>query len=142
MVTYQGLLSHQGSDAQGNTTATQARRMESAGALRVWVDFAATGEPSVPYTIRMHRATPASDAYRLTGQWAKLDVSSQVRKDRFSLVPVSVEHSLSNLSNWAVLGGLYQVALVSDSLYELCRLPCTKPDTITLKPSGSLTKQY
>jgi hypothetical protein len=98
---------------------------------------------TVPYSFRIrHVSAQPGASLRATGGRAMLTISSAKETDRFSVVPASLAKSVHDRSTWAVYPRTYRVALVSDSVYEICRIPCLLPDTAKLTPSAKVTKRY
>lgn len=124
-----------------NTASFFRRRLRHDGVLTVHVD---TDErDSVEYDLEFRhpdRAPP--DALRATGQRASLSLAIGKQGKRVSVVPVSIAGTISDRSRWAVAPGDYTVALVADSLYELCLLPCVKPDTVKLTLQSRVVRKY
>jgi hypothetical protein len=83
---------------------------------------------------------PAS--FRATGRSATLTVTSKRKTAQFSIVPISLLSPVTDRSKWKAFVRTYKVALVRDSLYEVCRVPCSRPDTVKLTPSARVTKRY
>ena len=119
------------------------RRLARDGAVEVWVLLPDTLGDTVAYTLRVRRISSGGSAVlRPTGERATLTIQSHSAKDRFAVVPLAVARSVRDLSSWQVHPETYNVALVQDSLYELCRLPCVRLDTVKLTPSARVTKSY
>lgn len=85
---------------------------------------------------------PASGAFAPTGGFATLIVAGRTRADSFSIVPLAVSHAVRDRRRWQVSAQTYNVALVPDSFYELCSVPCAKPDTVALKPGARVAVRF
>jgi hypothetical protein len=57
------------------------------------------------------------------------------------VIPLGVAPTVRDRSMWTVLPRRYRVALLPDSLYELCKIPCSRPDTVKLTPSAYVSKR-
>jgi hypothetical protein len=130
-------------DQQGNSSPYIRRRLTADGGVTIDVSMAEYGEDSVPYTLTIRRDGPARRrGFRATSERATLNVESQ-RLAEFSLIPLSIASTVNNRSQWkAFAGRTHNVALVDDSLYEFCRLPCVRPDTVKLTPSAVVTRRF
>jgi hypothetical protein len=125
-------------------TARQFRhRLPHDGVLEVYLNLDETEGNTVPYTLRIVRRDSASNlSLRPTGQTATLSVVSRPEADQFSLVPLSEVPTVRDRSQWRIVARPSKVALVSDSLYELCRLPCASPRIIKLTPSANVITKF
>lgn len=121
-------------DSLQNTARQFRRRLQSDGLLIVWLSFDEQTADSVPYTLRVTHEGAASRPLRATGGTATLTVVSRRANSTFSLVPASMVPTVRDRSQWRIFARNYKVALVSDSLYELCRLPCSSPRIVKLTP--------
>jgi hypothetical protein len=130
-------------ESNQNTAPYFRHRLTHDGLVAIWVTFDQILGDTMAYALRIHREGPEPPAaLRATGQWATLTIVSRQATDSFSVVPLTVARSLRNRSEWKVLARPYKVALVPDSLYEVCRLPCSAPDIVKLTPSAKVTKRY
>jgi len=124
--------------AGGNDAPYFRLRLNSGGVVDAWLSFAdiingrVVGD-TVPYTFRVHSIRSGSSPLRPTGQWATLRLKPGAGR-RVSVIPLALVAGVHDRSLWAVYGHAYRVALVADSLYETCELPCTAPDTVRLMP--------
>lgn len=142
IITYFGNQSRQERDSKGNTAPFQHLRLASDGVVRVSLDLS-TGESSVPYTLRVRHAEKNDPGVlHASGRSAKLAISSAQATERFSVIPTTLARSVHDVSAWTVLPGSYNVALLADSLYEVCGVPCTAPDTVKLTPGVRVVKRY
>jgi hypothetical protein len=130
-------------DSLHNVVQHFRRRFRSDGVVEVFLALREIYGDTVPYTLRVLRSGSGSNAsLRPTGEAATLTVVSRHKGDAFSLVPISIAPNVRDRSQWRIWPMRYKVALVSDSLYELCRLPCSAPDTVKLTPSADLVKKF
>ena len=58
------------------------------------------------------------------------------------VLPLTVARSVRDMSPWTVHAGTYNVALVPDSLYKVCKPPCVPADTVKLLPRGKASVKY
>ena len=136
---------YQERDSTGNTAPYVRFRLPSDGAVSVDVGADERGfHDTVPYSLSLRRMgqdlTP--QLLRATGHAAALTLASARESDRFVVAPLSVADWETNPGHWSVFQGRFKVALVSDSLYVVCKLPCGRPDTVLLKPSRAVMRQY
>jgi hypothetical protein len=111
--------------------------------IQVAADFAGREPDSIAFMFEVRRYGPDGlAALRATGEQATLSIVSRRTTDRFSIVPLSLVSSVHELSKWRAPAGTYKVALVTDSLYQLCRYPCTLPDTIKLTPFAKVKRIF
>jgi hypothetical protein len=130
-------------DRLHNTARYFRHRLTSDGVVAIWVTMDEFLGDSLGYTLRIRREGTVTPTWlRATGQWAKLTIESRRQLDPFSVIPMMLARSVRDRSKWKVLPRTYNVALVGDSLYEVCRLPCSSPDTVKLTPSASVTRRY
>ncbi len=130
----------QQTDSLHNVVQYFRARLQDDGVVAISTNMDVNDGDNVPYTLRIERVGPKPGAaLRQTCEQAKLTVTSSRLADHFSIVPVSIAHSIHDLSKWTTFTGIYNVALVSDSLYRLCQVPCVTPDTIKLLPGASVT---
>ena len=130
-------------DVTGNTASFFRRRLHRDGVLTVEVDADDALGDSVEYDLRFrHPVRLPPEAFRATGQRASLNLVIGKQGNRVSVVPVSIAGTVRNRSDWAVGPREYNVALVADSLYELCLLPCVKPGTVKLTPWSRVVRKY
>ncbi len=133
----------QQTDSLHNVVQYFRARLQDDGVVAISTNMDVNDGDNVPYTLRIERVGPKPGAaLRQTCEQAKLTVTSSRLADHFSIVPVSIAHSIHDLSKWTTFTGIYNVALVSDSLYQLCQVPCVTPDTIKLLPGASVTRKY
>jgi hypothetical protein len=99
---------------------------------------------TVGYTLRTLQRGPAPPpALRATDKWASLDIASKRGFGaRFSIVPLSIARSVRDRTRWIMFARTYNVALVADSVYEICGVPCSAPDTVRLIPGARVTKRF
>lgn len=121
-------------------------RVRRDGTITVWTTMDEERGDSVPYTLRV-QAIPASveaPGLHATGQSARLVIPSpgQRRSLEISLVPLTLVVPGLDRAAWKTYFGSYKVALTGDSLYEICRLPCARPQIIKLKPNQVTTWKY
>lgn len=132
-------------DRRSNNFPYQRQHLMRDGVIEAWVvvdDADALGD-TVPYTLRFRRVsrdTPTS--LRATGQRAIIMVSSSSRRDRFVVLPLSVANTARNFSSWSVDPGTYNVALVKDSLYKVCKMPCASGRIVKLLPMTKMTLRF
>ena len=130
-------------DSLHNTAAQFRHRLVADGAIQVWVDLEHNISDTVAYTLRVvHRGPPPPSALRATGQAATLILNSQQATDRYAMIPASIARGGRNLVPWTIAAGRHKVALVTDSLYELCIMPCTRRDTVKLTQSNQITVRF
>jgi hypothetical protein len=117
--------------------------MTTAGAVMVMVlaDLYGFAGDTIPYVIHLRRQGRRSPSLQPTGALSRLTIQSGREADRFSVMPVAVG-VVPDRQSWSVSAGTYRVALVPDSLYEICRLPCQRPDTLTLRPGATVTRRF
>lgn len=120
-------------DSLQNTARRFRRRLQSDGVVLVWLAFDEQTADSVPYTLHVQHESAVSRPLRATGEAATLTVVSRHKNSTFSLVPASIAPTVRDRSQWRIFAKTYRVALVGDSLYELCRLPCSSPQIVKLK---------
>jgi hypothetical protein len=129
-------------DALQNTAPQFRHRLQNDGVVIIWLSFDQQQADTVPYTLRVWHHGSTSSPLRSTGKAATLTVVSRHKGETFSLVPASIAPTVRDRSQWPIIARTYHVALVSDSLYELCRLPCTAPDTVKLTASVNVVKKF
>ncbi len=140
---FPGNSGYQERDELKNTAPYNRFRMPSDGTVAVWVTASGMIIDTVAYTIRVHRfGTDPTPAFRPTGQRATLTLTSQNKTDRISVVPLGLAGSVRDLSAWTVFPRTYRVALLPDSLYEICRMPCSRRDTVKLTPAANVSKRF
>jgi hypothetical protein len=134
----------QENDRSGNTTDTKHLRMKWNGIVTLAADpdpYGFLGD-SVAYTLHVLRLRPErAAALEPTGSFATLSIVTP-HLYKFAVVPASMWSSRGDISNWVVTPNTYRVALVTDSAYLVCRIPCSLPDTVLLRPSARVTKRY
>lgn len=127
-------------DTNHNNVGYFHRRLTGDGVVQVWITMDETLGDTVTYALQVHREqSPGRSALDATGARSQLTILSHNSRERFSVVPLSIAATVRDLFMWAVDAGAYNVALVADSLYQVCRLPCVSPDTVRLPVSGSAT---
>jgi hypothetical protein len=103
--------------------------------------------PAVPYSVRIVPVEFGHGAFaarlRPTGQRARL-VTPADTTGLFALIPNSVAADLApkDYAMWEIRPGDHQVLLVADTLYRICRLPCTKLDSVVLTPGSYVVKRF
>lgn len=140
-----GAKGYQERDTTGNTAPYVRFRLPNDGAVTVDIGADERGVyDTVAYTLSLRRVGPGVTPrlFRVTGQAAALTLASERERDRFVVAPLSAADWTSHPERWSVFQGRYKVALVPDSLYVVCRLPCQRADTVLLKPSGDVTRRY
>lgn len=132
-------------DTRGNTASSVHVRLAHDGAVAVDASADERGlHDTVPYTLSVRRkggGTPPPWV-RPTGGAAALTLAAAQATDRFTIAPIGVTDWRVNPARWSVFAGRHKVALVADSLYVICAVPCTTPDTVHLKPWGEVTRRY
>jgi hypothetical protein len=129
-------------DSLHNTAHRFRHRLQNDGVVLVWLAFDEQVIPTLPYTLSVWHNGSASSLLRSTGRSATLSLVSRHKTESFSLVPASIAPTVHDRSQWRIFAQTYKVALVSDSLYELCRFPCTAPDTVKLTPSTNVVRKF
>lgn len=123
-------------DSLHNTAAQFRHRVAVNGAVQVWLGLDNISD-SVAYIMRLvDRGPPPPVVLRATGRTATLVLASKQQSDRYAIVPLSLVEGLRSLAPWTVALGTHKVALVGDSLYQLCKMPCARRDTVKLTPSS------
>lgn len=119
-------------------------RLSSDGVVETWMvaDGSNMLGDTASYVLSLRRLGKDAPWLRATGQRATLSVVSASDRDRFAVLPLTVARSVRNLSPWTVHAGTYNVALVPDSLYQVCKLPCESADTVKLLPWGKASVEY
>lgn len=129
-------------DADRNNVPYFHGRLARDGVVVIEIAFLDRGAV-VPYELRIGRASEGhAPALRPTGKWARLTIASAQTTDPFTVIPLSLVPSTRDLTAWKVMAVPYNVALVSDSLYQVCRVPCTSPDTVKLVAGARVTRKY
>ena len=126
-------------DARNNTAGYFRRRLANSGAITVLVTTSDGRGDSVEYYLRLRQKEPDRSPLHPTGERAVLTIEGRGRAARASVVPLTVAPSVKDLVVWEIDPGTYNVGLVRDSLYEVCGVPCDKPDTLKLT-SGTRTR--
>ncbi len=136
-------------DASTNTAPYLRRRLASDRIVLFDLSFDNPGNDevlgdTVKYTLRVRREGPEQPAsLRLTGQRANLTiVSPRPEEDEISLIPVALASRVGDPTPWIVYAGTFRVLLVPDSLYQVCLLPCTQPDTVALRPGTTASVRF
>ncbi len=115
------------------------RRLTGDRVVQSWVTMSESRGDTVEYWFRVRQEGPSrSPILRATGERAQLTLESRGKSDRFVVMPLAEVPSVRDVTPWQVDPGTYDVALVSDSLYEVCRMPCIARDTVKLKPSSKV----
>lgn len=128
-------------DAHHNNVPYFHGRLTSDGILVAEIAFLDRGVV-VPYELRIRRQGPDAAALRPTGKSARLTIVSAQAIDPFTVIPLSLLPSIRDVTKWNVMAMPYNVVLVDDSLYRICRIPCTSPDTVKLVPGARVTRKY
>lgn len=124
-------------DSLHNTAAQFRHRVAVDGAIQVWVALNNNISDSVAYIMRLVQQGPPPPAVlRATGHTATLTLASKNQSDRYAIIPVSLVERARTLAPWTVAVGTHKIALVGDSLYQLCIMPCARRDTVKLAPSS------
>lgn len=132
-------------DSRRNNTSYFRHRLTRDGLVSISIDMEESQGDRIGYTLRIRRVAPVlRNGLRPTGDRARLTVESAGRTDQFSLIPLSISPTVRDRSHWKAFAfeRTYNVALVDDSLYEFCRVPCSRPDTLKLTPSHSVRHRY
>ena len=130
-------------DSLQNTARYFRHRFSRNGVVEIFLALEQGYGDTVPYVLSITRSRIASNnVLRPTGLAATLTVETRRTRDAFSIVPISVAAGVRDRLEWRIHAKAYKVALVSDSLYELCRLPCSKPDTVKLTPFTNVVKRF
>jgi hypothetical protein len=130
-------------DSLHNTAAQFRHRLATDGAFQVWVDLDQNISDTVAYTLRVvHRGPMPPPGLRATGEAATLILDSNRATDRYAIIPASIAGGVQSLPPWTVAVGTHKVALVGDSLYELCIMPCTRRDTVKLTQSRQIMVRF
>ena len=123
-------------DSLHNTAAQFRHRVAVDGAVQVWISLDNISD-TVAYVMRLaHRGPPPPPVLLATGHTATLILDSKKQIERYAIVPVSLVEGVHSLAPWTVAVGTHKVALVGDSLYQLCIMPCARRDTVKLTPSS------
>lgn len=128
-------------DADRNNVSYFRGRLAGDGVVAITITFWNAPEV-VPYelSVRSQRAD-ARAGLRPSGKWARLTIVGANPRESFTIAPLSVARAARNEARWRVMAQSYNVALVADSLYEVCKVPCASPDTIRLVPNGRVTRK-
>ena len=129
-------------DSKNNTAPFVRRRLKSDGIVEVFVGIDEILGDTVPYSLAVRRVESGPSALNPTGRFARLNIVSAHVTDSFTVVPARLGGATANRSHWRVFARPYNVALLTDTLYEVCRLPCLSPDTIVLKPAAHVIRKY
>ena len=130
-------------DQLRNTAPYNRFRLPSDGVVTLWVVVDDDLGDTVPYTLRHQRLGSATArALQATGRSATLTLLSQKVTDRISVIPLAIPRIGLDRSKWTVFPRRYRVALSADSLYEVCKIPCSRPDTLKLTPSAHVSKRF
>ena len=107
----------------------------------MFIDVASDTDP-YPYWFRAarYRRSAPNASLALTGARATVRAGSWLHgRDSFSIVPLSMVSRVKDPSSWKVPAGTWVVALVKDSLYDVCYKRCVRHDTIRLRPFQRVT---
>jgi len=117
-------------------------RFPATGAYILEQDFEGTeAAPGAWFGLRVNPVATAA-ATRPTGARAQLTLLSDTT-DTLAVAPASLSGDLaSTYPRWSVPPGTFSVLLVRDTLYAVCKPPCSRVDTIVLKPNTSVTRNY
>jgi hypothetical protein len=125
-----------------------AARVTQTGTWNLNVGIQVEAHPaSVPYLMRIVPVEFGHGVFaarlRPTGQRARL-VTPADTTGLFALIPNSVAVDLApkDYAMWEIRPGDHQVLLVADTLYRICRLPCTKLDSVVLTPGSYVVKRF
>lgn len=136
---------YQERDTTGNTAPYVRFRLPYDGAVTVDIYADERGVyDTVAYTLSLRRmgAGVTPPLFEATGRAAALTLDSGRELDRFVIAPLGATDWAANPERWAVWQGRFKVALVPDSLYVVCKLPCERADTVVLKPLADVTRRY
>jgi hypothetical protein len=124
----------------GNTAEYFRSRLTNSGAIHVWVYTSEGRGDSVEYWFRLREEGPDGSApLRVTGERARLTIEGCRPLACASVVPLAMASSVTDLAAWQLDPGTYNVALVRDSLYQVCGVPCDKRDTLKLTSATRAT---
>lgn len=126
----------------GTTASVYHRRIERDGVLSADITMDNLLGDSVPYELSVRRADAPTPRGRSTGRFATLRVAAASDRTRFSIVPVSEESSVRDKSAWTAFVGAYRVALLDDSLYAVCDVPCKRRKVVKLRPSTNASIRF
>ena len=129
-------------DSLGNTSSRFRRMLRDDGVVWLDVSLGQNSSDTVPYVLRVRPAPSPSATLRWTGHTAQLNLTSPRETDRFSIIPVSIVATVTDRSKWTVPLGRHKILLVQDSLYEVCRMPCSRKETVKLVPDTMVTRSY
>lgn len=122
-------------DEKQNTASYVRRRLPRGGVFTISVGAAGEVSDSGGYMLAVRDLGPGpARQLRPTGAWARLVVASSGQHTKFTIIPLSIADSAHDRSNWTAPARTYKVELLPDSLYEICRVPCVRPDTLKLLP--------
>jgi len=124
-------------DSLGNTAPYFRRRIDRNGILHATIELGQHSSDTVPYTLRVAQYGTRPGALRATGETARLNLTAKEALARFSVVPAAIPLPPNDVAPWSVPLGSHKVALIVDSIFLLCRIPCAKPDTVILQRSRS-----
>jgi hypothetical protein len=126
-----------------NVTASFVRlRLKSDGVVEVFVDIDENLGDTVPYSLAVRRVESGPTALNSTGRFARLNIVSAHIPGSLTVVPARLGGATADRSRWRVYARPYNVALLTDTLYEICRSPCLSRDTIVLKPAAHVIGKY
>jgi hypothetical protein len=124
-----------------NRTPTLRPRLTSDGVITVEVGIDPGAVDTASYTLVVRRVLSSGVAsLSPTGAAASLSLRSASSVDRVPVIPLSAIPLARDRTRWTVFSKTYRVALTHDSLYEVCGLPCSHPDTVKLLPASRVTK--
>jgi hypothetical protein len=128
-------------DSDRNNVSYFHGRLTGDGVVAITITFW-NAPDVVPYELSVRsQRTDARARLRPTGKWARLTIVGANPRDSLTIAPLSVARFARSEARWRVTAQSYNVALVADSLYEVCKVPCASPDTISLVPNGRETQK-
>ena len=130
-------------DANGNTAPFFRGRFRHDGVVALLISLDPYLGDTVEYTLRLLRSASASlTPLTVTGLQATLSITSPTPHDSLSLIPLSAARREVSPADWRIPAGTYRVALVRDSIYQLCRRSCKSVDTIKLTPNTMVIRRF
>lgn len=127
-------------DAAHNNVDYFRYRLTRDRLIHLWITLDGVSD-SIPYTLSFRRIRPQSaNVIAVKGLWSTLRLDSTRNSDRFSVTPIALD-PLSDPSDWVVGPGSYNVPMLGDSLYKICRIPCTIVDTVRLSAGKPVIKR-
>ena len=108
-------------------------RLTHDGVVTIEIAIDPGAPDTISYTLAVRRVSPATPReFVVNGGSAFLSLRSESSRNRVSIVPLSTLPRIRDRLVWSVIARGYHVALTRDSLYEVCRVPCSHPDTVKL----------